>query len=191
MNTPAWQRRMARLLVAVLTAAFVAVGLAAAADAHDVLVSTSPANGAQVASVPSTVVLRFNETVLGIGTEVVVSGPSGPVQQGKAEVVDNTVTERLQAGAPAGSYTVNWRATSADGHPVSGTFSFTATAAGKAAASTPAPTSSTAATSSSGTGSTASSVPWSLLAASVLLVVVAVGTWVWSRRRSVPPASRQ
>lgn len=189
MNTPAWHRRSTRLLMAALTATLVAVGVAAAADAHDVLVSTSPANGAHVATVPPSVVLRFNETVLGIGTEVAVSGPNGPVQQGKAVVVDNTVTERLQAGAPAGTYTVNWRATSVDGHPVSGTFSFTATAAGKGtASSSAAPTSPASSTSASRAASTGSSAPWPLVAVSVVLVLVAIAAWAWSRRRSARPA---
>ena len=37
------------------------------------------------------------------------------------------MTEHLQPGSPAGQYKVIWRVTSADGHPVSGKFSFTAT----------------------------------------------------------------
>jgi hypothetical protein len=43
--------------------------------------------------------------------------------------VDNTVTQSLEPGAPAGTYTVLWRVTSVDGHPVSGRFTFTAIAA--------------------------------------------------------------
>jgi hypothetical protein len=39
------------------------------------------------------------------------------------------VSEHLQPGSPAGQYTVAWRVTSADGHPVSGRFSFTALSA--------------------------------------------------------------
>ena len=36
-----------------------------------------------------------------------------------------TVTQPLAGGLPAGAYTVEWRVTSADGHPLSGTFGFT------------------------------------------------------------------
>jgi methionine-rich copper-binding protein CopC len=188
MSHARWIGRSTRALLALLTVAFVAIGAAASADAHDVLVSTSPADGAHVATVPPTVTLRFDQTVLGLGTEVVVTGPSGPVQLGKANVVDNTVTERLQPGAPAGRYTVDWRVTSVDGHPVSGTFSFTARAA---AAGQAAPSSAVAAPAPSTVSTTGSSVPWFLVAASGLLVVLVGAVAIWSRRRSAAARSRQ
>jgi copper resistance protein C len=81
-------------------------------------------------------VLTFDEPAIAMGTQIVITGPSGPAQAGAPRLVDNTVTQELQAGAPAGDYTVAWRVTSADGHPISGTFAFTATDAG---AGTPAP----------------------------------------------------
>jgi hypothetical protein len=70
--------------------------------------------------------LTFDEPAIAMGTQVVVTGPSGQVQQGQPRLIDNTITEDLQPGAPAGAYAVAWRVTSADGHPVSGTFSFSA-----------------------------------------------------------------
>jgi hypothetical protein len=70
--------------------------------------------------------LTFSEPALAVGTVVIVTGPDGPVQTGKAVLTDKTIAQRLQPGSPAGRYRVTWRATSADGHPVSGTFSFTA-----------------------------------------------------------------
>ena len=192
MSHTRWVGRAPRAILALLTVAFVAIGAigaAASADAHDVLVSTSPANGAQVTTVPPQVSLRFDQTVLGLGTEVVVTGPAGPVQLGKASVVDNTVTERLQPGAPAGRYTVDWRVTSVDGHPVSGTFAFTARAAGAGQAAPSSAVSGTAPSSVSTT--TGSSVPWFLVAASALLLVLIGAAAVWSRRRSAAARSRQ
>ena len=53
-----------------------------------------------------------------MGTELVVTGPSGQVQQGPARLVDNTVAEDLEPGASAGTCTVLWRVTSIDGHRV-------------------------------------------------------------------------
>lgn len=187
MSRTPWSGRSTRAILAVLTVALVAIGAAAGADAHDVLVSTSPADGAHVATAPPTVMLRFDQTVLGLGTEVVVTGPSGPVQLGNPSVVDNTVTERLQPGAPAGRYTVNWRVTSVDGHPVSGTFAFTARAPGAGQA---APSSAVSGTTPS-SASTGSSVPWFLVAASALLVVLGGAAAVWSRRRSAATHSRE
>jgi len=117
---------------------------ASSAEAHDVLVSTSPADGSTVDTVPNEVVLTFDQPAIAVGTEIAVSGPDGDVQQGRPRLVDSTVRQGLAAGSPAGSYTVTWRVTSADCHPVSGTFSFTAMAATGATAtpSTPASTSS-------------------------------------------------
>jgi methionine-rich copper-binding protein CopC len=114
-----------------LAAMALLVGAATTAQAHNVLVTTSPADGSMVEMVPSQVMLTFNQPALALGTIVVVTGPAGHVQRGAAVLVDNNVTEHLQPGSPAGRYTVAWRVTSADGHPVSGQFSFTAKSASR------------------------------------------------------------
>jgi methionine-rich copper-binding protein CopC len=177
MNRPAWPRRWTRILLVIMTAAVVPVAGAASANAHDVLVSTSPANGAVVPAVPPAVTLRFDQTALAIGTEVEVTGPGGAVQTGKASVVDATVTQRVQPGAPAGRYTVNWRVTSVDGHPVSGTFTFTATGPGQGTARKVAASANQAVTSTAG-----SALPWALVAASAVLLALVFGAVLWSRR---------
>jgi methionine-rich copper-binding protein CopC len=113
--------------LAVLAAAMLAVWTGAGpASAHSTLTSTNPADQEIVQSAPQAVVLTFDEPAIAMGTQVVVTGPSGQVQQGQPRLIDNTITEDLQPGAPAGAYIVAWRVTSADGHPVSGTFSFSA-----------------------------------------------------------------
>ena len=63
-----------------------------------------------------------------------MTGPAGPVSDGQPQLVDAEVRQPVRAG-PAGRYTVLWRVTSADGHPVSGTFAFT-TQQGSAASPT-------------------------------------------------------
>ena len=97
--------------------------------AHNTLTSTNPADQEMVQNSPQAVVLTFDGTVIATGTQVVVTGPSGQIQQGQPRLAGNTVSQDLQPGAAAGTYTVAWRVTSADGHLVSGTFSFTAKAA--------------------------------------------------------------
>ena len=52
------------------------------------------------------------------------------VSTGSPQVDGSTVTQRMAADAPSGRYTVQWRVTSADGHPISGEFGF---AVGRAA----------------------------------------------------------
>jgi copper resistance protein C len=124
-------------LLAVIAGAMLAVWAGASpASAHNTLISTNPADQETLQSAPQAVVLTFDEPAIAMGTQVVVTGPSGQVQQGQPRLVDNTITEDLQPGAPAGAYTVAWRVASADGHPVSGTFSFSA----KTAAATQLPT---------------------------------------------------
>src|SRR5689334_2728391 len=102
------------LLVAVPTTAF----------AHDVLEQTNPADGTSITHVPEAVTLTFSEAPLPIGSQVVVTGPSGPVSSGAPRVEDRVVTQALSPSAPGGDYTVSYRVTSDDGHPVTGTFSF-------------------------------------------------------------------
>jgi hypothetical protein len=151
----------AALVGGVLLAASVAAGasvvlLAAPAHAHNVLERTVPAAGSGVATVPASVEIEFDRTVLGLGTAVKVTGPDGDVQSGKASVVDSTVTQPLRAGAPAGEYTVAWRVTSVDGHPISGTFGFTAA---KPSAGAPTATSATTATASALATGSATTTP--------------------------------
>lgn len=125
------------------------LGVPTAAEAHDDLIETSPTDRSTTAVVPAQVTLTFGQPALAVGTIVIVTGPAGQVQTGAAVLVDSTVTEHLRPGSPAGRYTVAWRVSSADGHPVSGQFSFTA--------STPSPgQQTTAKTSAESTGSSRS-----------------------------------
>lgn len=134
---PRTPRRRAGLAALALTAGLLApVAAAAPASAHDALRSTNPADGTTVDTAPDAVELEMSSTPLGLGTQVQVTGPAGVVSTGDAQVVDTTVSQALLGDRPAGEYTVQWRVTSSDGHPVSGSFTFTSTAA----VGTPAPT---------------------------------------------------
>ena len=119
-----------RLLLAVLAAIALLASGAVPASAHNTLLSSTPSDGETVPRTPEAVVLVFDDSAIAMGAQVVVTGPSGPVQTGKPTVVDNSAQQSLAAGAPAGNYTVAWRVTSADGHPITGTFRFTAREAG-------------------------------------------------------------
>jgi methionine-rich copper-binding protein CopC len=199
---------------AVLLAAAAALAASAApALAHDELVSTNPTAGATVARPPTEVVLTFGETVLPLGTQVVVTGPDGPVSDGSPSVSGKEVRQPLRSG-PAGTYDVAWRATSEDGHPVSGTFAFTAQAASPPTTSstsptaapptssgttvpTPAATSTTPATTPAPTSVTtaptagaSSTSPWVWALVVLAVVAIGLGGWVLYRRRaSADPGS--
>jgi methionine-rich copper-binding protein CopC len=202
-------RPLQRLLtIAALTLAALALAWGAGASpaaAHDVLIKTSPADGASVSRLPDKVTLTFDNPALALGTELRVTGPSGQVQDGKPVLVDNTVRQAIRPGSPAGSYTVVWRVTSEDGHPVSGTFTFSAqqgnggaapTASATASApsspssnASPGPSNSPVATSpaASSDGATGqqsgsgSSMSW--VAGVVAIVIALAGLVLWRARR--------
>lgn len=114
---------------------------ATSAAAHDRLESTNPADGTTVEFAPDDVVLTMSSTPLALGTQVEVTGPDGAVvSTGDAQIVDDTVTQALDEARPAGSYSVAWRVTSSDGHPISGTFAFTATGGSSTITTTEDPT---------------------------------------------------
>ncbi|MEV4052283.1 copper resistance CopC family protein [Amycolatopsis sp. NPDC049688] len=125
----------ARFAAALAAAGAVLLG-APAADAHSVLVASSPAAGASVATGPAEAVLEFDEPVENRFTELAVLGPDGTShwEAGAASVVDARVSAPLRPLGPAGAYTIRYRVTSADGHPVSGTVPFRLTVAGPGAA---------------------------------------------------------
>ena len=73
------------LLLATLLSGLTLVSVAGPASAHDVLRSTNPKDGTHVERPPAEVVLTFDEPALAVGTEVLVTGPSGSVSHGSAE----------------------------------------------------------------------------------------------------------
>ena len=122
-GTAPW--RTGALLAAVAAVVVLGPG-AGSAQAHDVLVGSVPAADAAVDTAPSSVSIEFSNVPQALGTQVVVVGPDdAPVSAGDAEQDGTTIRQPLAAELAAGAYTVRWRATSADGHPLSGTFGFT------------------------------------------------------------------
>ncbi|MGN6442673.1 MAG: copper resistance CopC family protein [Arthrobacter sp.] len=182
-NRQSWP---ARLLLTLATAAFLVLP-AAAAQAHDALESSDPADGATVQSVPAKIGLTFDRTPIAINSIVRVEDSTGTDQaDGAVEIVDNHVSQAVKAGAPAGKYTVVWRVVSSDGHPIEGTFTFTANSAnaggstGSAGASSAAPTTAAPAQAATQSGQ----VPWALVGGiAAVLVLALVVTGIFVRRR--------
>jgi methionine-rich copper-binding protein CopC len=135
-------RRAATASAVLAAAGTLVLGVPSTALAHDGLVSTSPVAGATVAEAPDALELDFTGEPLPLGTIVAVTGPDGaPVSSGDAEIRGTTVVQPIDDAAEAGTYRVEWRSTSSDGHPLSGTFDFTVTeddAAPAAAGTSPA-----------------------------------------------------
>lgn len=117
---------MRRLLVLLLVVV-AALAFPANTAAHDVLEKMTPGEGTTVAQLPDTVSMTFSDQPLAIGLQVVVRGPGGDVASGAPTIEGRTVTQALAPTAPGGDYTVLFRVTSTDGHPLSGSWSFHAT----------------------------------------------------------------
>ena len=111
-----------------LTALVLAVLLSpAAAGAHAVLVKSSPARRAVLATPPGRVELTFNERLEpAYSTVSVWSAADARVDDGNV-VIGADDPRRLTVSVPSlasGRYTVKFRVLSVDGHLVEGTFPF-------------------------------------------------------------------
>lgn len=179
-------RKVLAPVVTLLLVLGLAMLLPGVAHAHDVLEATSPADGTTVAALPDSVELTFSDTPLAIGSQVVVRGPSGDVADGTPTIDGRVVTQRIVAAAPAGDYTVTYRVTSSDGHPISGTFGFHATVGLDGSTATAGPTVHAPAKVSPEAAAAKQSqfVPVMLTIVGVLVLIgIAVVVWLFVRRR--------
>ncbi|MER6087465.1 copper resistance CopC family protein [Streptomyces bluensis] len=145
-------RRAVRTAARVLVVPAALAALAAAAPraaAHTDLDTARPAADTTLAELPSHITLTFSDPMTEKYAKVAVTAPDGKSAATEEPAVSgNEVTLALDPTSPAGRYTVGYRVVSADGHPVSGSYSFTV----EAAAGSPAP-------SARGTGSEGAAVP--------------------------------
>lgn len=100
------------------------------AFAHAGIVKASPEYDETVSRPPEQVRITFNESVQAEFDPIKVYGPGGErVDRNDASTDPEdpaTMVASLEGDLPAGSYRVEWRATSADGHPIDGKYSFIA-----------------------------------------------------------------
>jgi copper transport protein len=118
-------------LLAGLAAAWLLLSCAPAL-AHAALVESSPARGSEVPESPDRVELRFTEPVGAEFDPVVVRDAGGARVDARDARVDPEDARVVLAGLeelPEGSYTVEWRVTSIDGHVVEGRYGFAVAAA--------------------------------------------------------------
>ena len=142
------------------------------ASAHAARVATDPADNAVVAAGPERVSATFNERLQTTFAAMTVVGPDGNVWSTGAPTVQGAVVAvGLRPLGPAGTYTVNYRVTSADGHVVSGSWSFRLTVPGTG---TPGP----AATGAAAGGH----LPVWPFAVATLALVAAAAVWAVRRR---------
>jgi hypothetical protein len=159
--------------IAAMVAAMALAGAPVAA-AHAARMSTDPADKAALAAGPPRVSATFNEKLQPEFAAMTVVGPDGNLwSSGEPQVQGAVIAIGVRPLGPAGTYTVNYRVTSADGHPVSGSWSFQLTVA---ANGTPGPS---AAKSAETVGDGAIPV-WPFLVGGALIIG---GGILWAARR--------
>jgi copper transport protein len=110
-------------LFAGLAMLLLAVCFATDALAHASLVSVEPRDGSVLAQAPSRVELRFNENVTA-GAVRVIDAAGTLRNDAKIEAAAETIAVTLPDGLPPGTSMVSYRVISQDGHPVTGTVTF-------------------------------------------------------------------
>lgn len=99
------------------------------AFAHAGLVSSTPKSGARLTALPSEVKLEFGEKLLTLGDAqtnvLVVKDPDGvQIDKSDSSVSGRFLSASLDPSEKVGTFTVDWRIVSEDGHPVEGSFQF-------------------------------------------------------------------
>jgi copper transport protein len=112
------------LVLVVLAAALAVVLPATPAAAHASLVDTDPVDGAVLPRAPEQVLFTFNETVRLTGQPITVYDADGRQIDSTATASGPEVTVVPEEELTDGTYVVGWFVLSADGHPVSGSLTF-------------------------------------------------------------------
>ncbi|MGS2641830.1 copper resistance CopC family protein [Streptosporangium sp. G12] len=123
---------MRRLLTVLLLASAALLGAVAPAQAHNVLISSDPKDGTELATGPEKITLTFDQPVRQGFAQISVIGPDGTRwEAGKTAVDRAKVSVAVKPLGPAGVYAIGYRILSSDGHPVSSKITFTLTAPGR------------------------------------------------------------
>ncbi|MDJ0394362.1 copper resistance protein CopC [Rhodococcus sp. G-MC3] len=129
---------MKKLVLVVLTLSALLIG-APTASAHSIVTGSTPANGAELATGPAQASISFNEVPQSKFATLNVVGPDGNLwSKGDPRIEGQSVVVDVGELGPIGEYTVAYRVTSADGHPISGTLKFELIQEGSGTAGAPA-----------------------------------------------------
>ncbi len=116
------------LLVGIATLWFVAFAIPA--DAHAILVATSPGDATRIDTAPDAVEFEFSEPVeLELGGLAVFDSSGNRVDEAGPSSEGTTVSIDLVDGLPDDTYIATYRVVSEDGHPINGAIVFTVGAA--------------------------------------------------------------
>ncbi|WP_326849994.1 copper resistance protein CopC [Bacillus haynesii] len=119
---------MKRATLWVVLAVLCTILLPKAAFAHAYIVNSTPAENQELKKAPAEIKIEFNEAIQKGFHSITVRNSSGErVDSGKTEIDPQNakiMTVKLKPKLQDDIYSAEWRAVSADGHPVSGTIPF-------------------------------------------------------------------
>ena len=161
-----------------------ALAYAGAAWAHAALIASDPTENALLTEPPPRVSATFNEPMQAQFAAMAVIGPDGNKwSDGEPDVDGAVISIGVRPGGPGGNYTVNYRATSADGHVVSGSWSYRLAVAANSPGAGPTPSASPTPTPAPPAADTTSGgLPVWPFAAAASAVVAAGAIWAVRRR---------
>ena len=116
-----------RWATAVSALAALLLGPSVAASAHAQLLTSNPAVSATLVKQPKMVTLVFDDDLIELagGNQIVVTTAANKhVEVGVTKVSGATISVALKSALATGKYQVQWKALSADGHPITGTYFF-------------------------------------------------------------------
>lgn len=179
-------RRAHFFTIAAVALALVLAALTGAAPAwaHAARLSGDPADNAVLPQAPARVSATFNETMQPEFAAMTVVGPDGAQwADGTPTVSGAVISVGVRPGGPAGTYTVNYRATSADGHVVTGSWPYQVTTGATATPDTSVAASSSESSSESAPPSPPpAGVPAWPFAVGAVAVIAAGAVWAVRRR---------
>lgn len=118
------RNHVVRLLTLLVTTCGLAVMTTAPASAHDSIVGSDPADGAELTASPAQITLTFSEEIQPVGGQVLLVDSAGTQVAAGAPSVDGVTAALVVPALANDTYSVTWRVVSSDGHPIDGTFGF-------------------------------------------------------------------
>ena len=113
---------MRTIVLSILAALFF---VAPNAAAHTYLDTTTPEDGAVIAEPLQSIELTYSGKIEEGSTFKVIASNGEEIKTASMDLVDGVLTGTFESALPNDDYTVEWNSISADGHPLSGQFSFT------------------------------------------------------------------
>lgn len=178
--------RRAPKLIAALAAIFVALvaGLGLAASpvaAHDSLTSSNPKSGANLEVAPTEIELTFSSEPMADSPAIAVTDGDGENVNVGEPVINGKVVTAPWTAKGDGSFNVNWRVVSSDGHPIDGELSFSIATDAKASASPAAADASAVSDETSGLAPNSPSYLW--LAVLIALIIASLIAFLTLRKK--------